>query len=294
MSRFNLVSRRPFRVAALCALAAWCGACANPPAAPTFCVTIAPLEMIIGEIAQGGPEVVMLLPPGASPHTYELTPSGARAAANALGVFSVSESLDAWAGQSGSRASIEVLSLLPPELLQQYASNAGDIPDPHFWMDPLAVRDLLPAIASKLAEMDPPNAEAFTHNAAEFTERLETLDLKLTELLRPIRGAGIVQHHPSMNYFFARYGLRSIGAIEPAPGQEPTPRDLQRLADAMREHGVRVLVTEPQLPRAPVDALAEMTGARVVELDPIGGVPGRDTYEALLRFNAHALLEALQ
>jgi ABC-type Zn uptake system ZnuABC Zn-binding protein ZnuA len=116
----------------------------------------------------------------------------------------------------------------------------------------------------------------------------------LTKILEPIRGRALVQHHPSMNYFFARYGLRSIGSVEESPGQEATPRDLQRLAEAMRVEGVRAVVTEPQLPRAPVDALAEMTGANVVELDPVGGVPGRATYDELMRFNARALVEALK
>jgi ABC-type Zn uptake system ZnuABC Zn-binding protein ZnuA len=97
-----------------------------------------------------------------------------------------------------------------------------------------------------------------------------------------------------MNYFFNRYGIRSLGAIEMAAGREPTPRELERLAQTMRLEGVKVVITEPQLPRDAVAAVAQMTGATIVEMDPIGGVPGRETYEELLRFNARSLADALE
>ena len=293
MLRFNL--GLPRLIFALLPVAFLSVACQNDETGHlSVCVTTAPLEMIIRPIVAEHAEIVTLLPPGASPHTFELTPSRARRASRAIGIFYVDASLDAWGADIDRRRAIAVLPMLPEVHLQFYEENHLRSIDPHFWMDPIAVREITAPIAARLSELDAQHADAYSANAVEAMLRLDALHHELITILEPIRGRALVQHHPSMNYFFARYGLRSIGAVEESPGQEPTPRDLQRLAEAMRTENVRAVVTEPQLPRAPVQALAEMSGARLVELDPIGGVPGRQTYEELLRYNASALVEALR
>jgi zinc transport system substrate-binding protein len=293
LSRFNL--GLPRLIFALLPAAFLSAACQNGETDDaSVCVTIAPLEMIIRPIAAAHADIVTLLPPGASPHTFELTPSRARQASRAVGIFYVDSSLDAWGAEFDRRRAIAVLPMLPEELVQFYGEGSHRTADPHFWLDPIAVREVTAPIAARLSELDPSHADEYSANAVEAMLRLDVLHQELSAILEPIRRAVIVQHHPSMNYFLARYGLRSIGSVEPSPGQEPTPRDLQRLAEAIRAENVRAVVTEPQLPRAPVEALAEMTGTKVVELDPIGGMPGRATYEELLRYNARALVEALK
>jgi ABC-type Zn uptake system ZnuABC Zn-binding protein ZnuA len=166
--------------------------------------------------------------------------------------------------------------------------------DPHFWMDPVLSMQVSLAIAARLSSLDLEYSEVYVKNALEIAQRLGALHDELSKLLEPYRGSAVVQHHPSMNYFFNRYGIRSLGAIEMAAGREPTPRELERLAQTMRLEGVKVVITEPQLPRDAVAAVAQMTGATIVEMDPIGGVPGRETYEELLRFNARSLADALE
>lgn len=269
--------------------------CAEPQrSSSTFCVTVPPLAMIVAPLADGGASVTTLLAPGASPHTHELAPSDARNTSDSRGLFYVGETLDAWAGALEAPNRTEVVSLIPPDRVRFYTDGERRVVDPHFWLDPTLVRVLLDPLASCMAELDPAHRERYLQNAETFGGELAALDAEMAALLQPVRGAAIVQHHPSMEYFFARYGLRSVGAIEKSPGQEPTPRDLQHLAELMRTEGVRVVVTEPQLPAAPVRALAEMTGAGIVALDPVGGVPGRTTYAELLRYNARTLAEALK
>ena len=51
---------------------------------------------------------------------------------------------------------------------------------------------------------------------------------------------------------------------------------------------------QPQLPRRAVDVVAEAAGIKSGLVDPMGGVPGRTTYEELMRWNARALAEALR
>lgn len=55
------------------------------------------------------------------------------------------------------------------------------------------------------------------------------------------------------------------------------------------------MFTEPQLGEVGVRALADEIGATVETLDPLGGpgIPGRESYFELLRYNAGVLSRAL-
>ena len=166
--------------------------------------------------------------------------------------------------------------------------------DPHFWSDPLAVVSLIEPLAAELARLDPAHAAQYRANAAAFAARMTALDAELKTQLEPVRGKGVILFHPSLVYLLQRYGIVLLGVIEPAPGREPTPRELQRLGKIAEQSATRALFTEPQLPRRPAEIIAENTGCKLYELDPNGGTEGRRTLEQLLRYNAGVLREALQ
>jgi hypothetical protein len=48
------------------------------------------------------------------------------------------------------------------------------------------------------------------------------------------------------------------------------------------------------LNQAPAAVLARESGARLLEVDPIGGTPGLESYEALLRHDTGVFEEALR
>ncbi|MCC7478277.1 zinc ABC transporter substrate-binding protein [bacterium] len=89
--------------------------------------------------------------------------------------------------------------------------------------------------------------------------------------------------------------MQYAGSIEPFPGKEPTPRDLQKLAEQLKASGARAVFSETLLPAAPAEALAEAISVPVVELDPACGNSGRDyrDYEDWLNYNAGLILDAL-
>ncbi len=260
-----------------------------------FAVTIPPLGAFLRPIVEGRAEVVVLVPPGASEHTYELKPAEARAASEASAVIYLDDSLDTWAARLDARAHMRLIDTFPADLLRYYAAENGDARgelDPHVWLDPNAMRIALLRTVAALSELDPGGAEMYRKNAESFSIELTRLDEELARTLEPLRGRTVIQFHPSLYYFLERYGIRTAGVIETIAGQEPSPKQIKELADLIRAEKVEIIVTEPQLSDAPVRALAEAAGVRIAHLDPLGGVPGRETYAELLRYNANALLEA--
>ena len=66
------------------------------------------------------------------------------------------------------------------------------------------------------------------------------------------------------------------------------------MVEIVKKEKVKAIFTHPQLPDRAAKLLAEASGIRVYQLDPIGGVEGTETYEQLLLYNTEVLKEALK
>jgi ABC-type Zn2+ transport system substrate-binding protein/surface adhesin len=62
----------------------------------------------------------------------------------------------------------------------------------------------------------------------------------------------------------------------------------------IRAAAVRVVFTEPQLSIGALRPIARDLGVTLAVLDPLGGLPGRESYIDLLLFDAHAVAAALR
>ncbi len=276
-------------------------------ARPSVVVSIHPLYDIVRQVAGDHAEVVRVLPPGASPHTFDPTPRDVGRIARAdLVVFN--GALDLWLRElveaSGSRAPLveviadervqEVLRGAFPDLVPVDAGGAVLGFNPHVWLDPFVMREAAALVAEALAEIDPAQAEAYAAAAERVRTDLAALHDELERMLEPVEGAAFVPFHDAWPYFAARYGLELIVEIEPFPGREPSPAYLRYALDKIVDSGARAVFSEVQLNRRPAEVVADEAGVALFELDPLGGFPGRDAYDELLRHNAEVLLEGLQ
>lgn len=267
-------------------------------APPRVLATIEPVAMLVRELAPEGSAVGTLVPPGASPHLFEPRPSDVARLAEADLVVAVGGGLDGWIAPLLAAAGKEPRTLVLlelPDLAPLSVAPGSAKSDPHVWLDPIRVRDVLaPAIAERLAALDPEGAAAIAERLADLQARLTRLDAELREDLAGT-GRRYVTFHAAWRYFGARYGLEEIGVVEEAPGEDPTPRELARLAAAARAAGVRAILVEPQLDPRVARTLAGEFGGTTVLVDPVGDPtdPGRSSYEALLRWNAAAFARAM-
>jgi ABC-type Zn uptake system ZnuABC Zn-binding protein ZnuA len=301
---------------ATCALAFASDASADAPAdapaadaRPILVATIPPVAMILRPLVGEDVEIVTLLPPGASPHTYAIRPADARACERAALLVMVDANLDGWAARLASvDRRVVLMDLLPTSRTLHYTDlhhahadhdhnatepDADGVRDPHFWTDPLAVRAIVDPLFGRLAQIESLGSTDRERPLA-FKNDLQTIHDELTRTLSPARGRAAGMFHPSFDYLFRRYGLVCAGLIEPIPGKTPTPREVLDLTRRLRAAGARAIFTEPQLPRRPAEVLAETSGLKLYELDPLGGVHGRDDLLSFYRHNARILAEGLQ
>ena len=167
-----------------------------------YVTTIHPFKQILKEIVGDRVEVHQILPPGASPHTYELRPSDIKRIETATALIIGGENLDEWAKKLQNPNRIELIELLPKDYLlhiningnhtekdevsdHQHHHNSGV--DPHFWTDPMAVKVLVPILAQKLGEIDNEQKAVYHTNAAQFASDLDSLYSKINQEIEGVQ-----------------------------------------------------------------------------------------------------------
>ncbi|MBI5324247.1 MAG: zinc ABC transporter substrate-binding protein [Ignavibacteriae bacterium] len=271
---------------------------------PHYVVTGYPVKFILEELTRDVANVTALVPPGASPHTFAPNPSDIKIVQKAKALFYVSEELDGWASKIQSRNVFRLIDLLPSNYRMNFSEShrhgndiheaGAEIIDPHFWTDPIAVKSLALKLTTVLINLDRANEKKYIDNSKAFMARLELLNLQIMARTVEIRGKYVFLFHPSFRYFIKRYGLQYGGAIEIDPGVEPSARHTGDILKKIKQSGAKAIFTEPQLNPGPARVIAESIGIKLAQLDPNGGVAGRNNYFDLLFYNLNVLINSLK
>jgi zinc transport system substrate-binding protein len=245
--------------------------------------SIAPLADFARQVGGDYVDVTLLLPPGASPHTYEPTPRVIRKITAARVFIRVGAGLEFWADRLVTAANSGILRVTCTEGVELLQSDdrehAGEgHADPHVWLDPVLCMRVVEKIRDAFAKEDPAHADAYGRNAAAYTARLAALDREIAGRVGQFRVKSYITFHPAWSYFSRRYGLSVAGVIEEGPGREPGPRHLGAIISRLKAMKTKVVFAEPQFSPKVAEAIAAEAGARVLFLDPLGGQKGRETY----------------
>lgn len=280
--------------------------------------TIYPLADIIEQLGSERVAVSYLLPAGASPHTYEPTVEQAKLIAKAQLFVYIGAGLDEWAVKLTETASPELnvveladtLDLLQPgqyyRLDVEHGHEKTDHEDhdhfhgpadPHFWLDPLLVRDdISPRLHKELIALSPENTVYFAERLDEYHEQLTLLHEEIAVAVSGFSKHNFIAFHSGWQYFAQRYGLREVAVIAEFPGQEPSSGWMAKLIELVKDKQIGAVFTEPQFSSALADRISEESGSKVLVIDPLGGenLPGRESYLDLMRFNLSVFKEALE
>jgi len=300
-------------VAAFALTIAACNASATPspvPSGGTAAVTPAPDALkvvttttVFADIVQniGGSRVAAssIIPPGVGPEDYEPKPDDARKLSDAQLIVSNGVGLDDFlqkllASGTGGRTPQLVLGDGIPVMTVDGEKN------PHFWLDPTLVKqDYLPAIASKLSELDPAGRATFDANIATYGAQLDALDAELKAKIDTIPAANrkLVTFHDAFPYFAKHYGFELVGVVLQNVGQDPSAADLAALVEKVKAAHVKAVFSEAQFNPKLTQTLAQEAGVTSVVTtlynDALGPAPA-DTYLGLMRWNVDQIVAALK
>lgn len=269
--------------------------------------TIFPVYDIMRQVGGENISASLILPPGASPHTFDPTPSQVADLKKADIVFMVGAGIDGWALDllaSNSQAKIVDLSgevILRPFIHEEHEEGEygeeenhehGDL-DPHYWLDPENAKMIADKVAQELIILDENQTDEYTSRAFAFKEEINRSLLLWQERLNGFSNRKLAVFHDAWGYFAERFGLEIVATFEPFPGKSPSPQYLIEMQAEIKEHEVKALFIEPQLSSAAAEALAKDLGVEIWRLDPIGGLTGRESYLELINYNIEAVYGAL-
>lgn len=300
--------RNGHRRRAALAAAALLGASTAAGAAPRVVASIPPVHALVGEVMAGVAEPILLIPPGASPHGYQMRPSEAAALQKAQLVVWVGPDLETYLVRPLASLALDArqlqltavpgMTLLPARAGGVWAEHdhdgdhkhdagheddghdhehapahdvTADKPiDPHIWLSLANAGVIVDAVATVLGEIDPGNATAYAANAAGLRAELRSLADELEETLKPVRERPIVVAHDAWQYLERELGVRVVGSVTVSPDRPPSAQRLSELRRTIAERGAACVFAEPQYRTDLVEVLVEDTGARAGVLDSLG------------------------
>jgi zinc/manganese transport system substrate-binding protein len=166
--------------------------------------------------------------------------------------------------------------------------------DPHLWLDPLAMKEVVAALSEQLkADLDLDVSD----RAKDLESRLDGLNKELTKMVAGVPEANrkLVTGHESLGYFAQRYSFKLVGAIIPSltSQAEVSAADLAALKKLIEANQVKVIFTELGTPPAVAQAIGQETGVKVIELTT-HNLPEDGSYFTLMRNLTQVIADGLK
>ena len=249
------------------------GGCTQPEGLPggerlVVAVTIAPQEEMVKAVAGDQADVLVMIPPGSDPHTFEPSPRQLAEASRASIYLAVGKGLlpveDTMTGR---------LQSLNPSLVVVDTSSgidyigAGNSRDPHVWLSLKNAAIMVTNMETALIRADPSHEQEYRERASAYISRCEDLDRAINSSFFGKENRTIIASHPAWGYFARDYNLTIIAIEE--EGKEPTPKDLEALVGRARESGVTVIFADAIENRRNAEVIAAEIGASVETVNPL-------------------------
>ncbi len=251
--------------------------------------SIGPLGDFARHVGGDRVDVHVLVPPGASPHTYEPTPTQLKLLNRADVLVLNGVGLEFWASKIlGTLDNPHLRVVIASEGLYVVEGGAEHGGNPHLWLDVINATHYVARIRDAFVVADPAGKEEYLHRGAEYIEDLKALDKEILLTVQQFPNKKFIAFHPAWVYFARRYGLEQAAVVKHTPGKEPSPAEIAHIVQVAQEIGAKVIFAEPQFSPKAAQVIAEESGIRVLFLDPLGEPPNYD-YIATMRKNLKEL-----
>jgi len=146
-------------------------------------------------------------------------------------------------GQPGYFEASSVVSMLEkPVRLDRADGDVHPQGNPHIQTDPRNIARVANALAARLAEIDPANADAYRARYKAFDDKWSAAIARWEREAAPLKGVPILVQHKGFTYLIAWLGMKEVAALEPVPGVEPTVAYLSEVLTTVQRQPVKMLV----------------------------------------------------
>lgn len=233
-------------------------------------VSIPPLAEFVERVGGDKITVSVMVPSGASPHSYEPTPGQLIDVGRAAMYVKVGAPIEfelVWLDKVlAVNRGIFVVDASSGIALRGMSLHEKGV-DPHIWLSPKNAAVMVENIYNGLVSVDPDNRQYYKQNKDTYLKQLDSLDHLIRQLLRDKKERKFMVYHPAWSYLAEDYALEQI-PIE-AEGKEPTAKDIQRIIEQARLYAIKVIFVSPQFNTKNAEVIAREIKGRVVTIDPL-------------------------
>jgi ABC-type Zn uptake system ZnuABC Zn-binding protein ZnuA len=271
--------------------------------------TVSPITNIVENVAGDRVAITGIVPEGTNSHTFEPAPTDAAVMEDADILFMNGLHLEEPTREladANVRDGVPIVQLADrtidedEEIFDFSFPESGGFPNPHLWTNPPYAKEYAGIVRDELTELDPDGADVYERNYEAFASRIDALDAAITEATEtvPQEDRKLLTYHDSFPYFARDYGWDVVGAIQPSDFAEPTPQDVARLIDQIRDEDLPAIFGSEVFPSPVLEQIAAETGAAYVDDlrdDDLPGDPGdpEHTYLGLMAFDLRTIVQAL-
>ena len=253
-----------------------CGPEHSGPTKPVVAVSIQPQKYLVSTIADTLLDVVVMVPPGASPATWEPTPAQMKSLDHAMIYFRIGHIgfEQAWMERiTELNEDMKVVDLSAHEdlaLLQvdyQHGDHSHAGTDPHIWLSPSRMEIMARTVYHQLSELLPEHKSYLRNNYEQLQWEIKNADRMITKELEGFRGRAFLIFPPSLGYFAEDYSLRQY-SIE-FEGKEPTPSHMREIIDRAEKENLRTIFVQEEFDRRNAGIIADEIGGKVIQINPL-------------------------
>ncbi|AUS07455.1 zinc ABC transporter substrate-binding protein [Laceyella sacchari] len=273
----------------------------NNPGKLQVYTSLFPFEDFAKKIGGDHVQVTNLIPPGVEPHDFELTARDMTALSNADLFIYNGVGMEAWAEKAARNLDtkrtlvVETTKNLP--LLKREEHDHGDF-DPHAWLDPTLAKKQAEAIRDALIKKDAKHAADYRKNFEQVAAELDKLDHEFQSMVKQAPKKEFAVSHAAFGYLAHRYGLKQMAISGLSPSDEPSPQELKRIIEEVREHDIRVILFETLVSSKIAEVVKREVKAEALVLNPLEGLTEEEKaqgmdYFQVMRKNKEHLAKAL-
>lgn len=256
----------------------------NTNSSPKVLTTILPYKFFVDKITNGLVTADVVVPEGASSHTFEPTAKQMLNSSNADIWFVIGDPFEKKMALSLKEMNpkIKVVDLreeIPNDLSihthshchhhchnHHHQSSSIDSMDVHIWLSPRLAKIQAKVITAALIDSFPEHEKKFSEGLNQLLLELDQLDQEIASLLLPLKGRSIMVSHSAFSYFCQDYGLHQL-SIE-CEGKDPKAYYAASTIDAAKRAGIQTIFIQKQCSNKGAFRVAEELGISTSYLNP--------------------------
>lgn len=245
---------------------------------PVISVSILPQLYFVEQLAGELVEVNVMIPPGASPATYEPTVSQLSKLERSETYFRIGHvgfelswmdkisAVNPGMNILDLSQGIELIIQTEEETDEDHDHSHGGT-DPHLWLSVHNARIIARNIHAELLLMFPDQQQELDLRLEKFSASLDSLHRVISTKLEGLENRSFMIYHPALSYFARDYHLHQYSLeIE---GKSPSPAHLRRMTDLGLKKKISRILIQDQFDRKNAEVLAREIGADLIQFDPL-------------------------